>query len=345
MISSVASRSSFRAVKRFVLRFGLACAALFTLVNTMPASWLARPLNCFTAYFTGVILSLIGITAKINGVMVSHGGFSIRIITECTAVFVAILFGSFVFAYPATFRHKLQGMLIGIPFLFVANQLRILSIFLVGLKSLTFFQYAHVYIGQIVMVLLVILTTMFWLRSLLIVSPADTPLTFAGRFAAYSILLFPLWLLAAEHFVFANLHLVKWIRSLFGLTTAIPKELKIYPDTFNTFHFPGFIALILATRSVPWPNKPKGGIFGLLVLSATYLFFLLQKTAFLSTQNTSSVVPFVVSVLLNQWVLPFSLWLVIVRKEIFFPRGIKFCPICGERKTGLKDHIRAKHGE
>jgi hypothetical protein len=56
-------------------------------------------------------------------------------------------------------------------------------------------------------------------------------------------------------------------------------------------------------------------------------------------------IPFIALILINQWILPFGLWIAIVRKEIFKPGGIYKCPICGAEKRGIIEHIRTKHGE
>jgi hypothetical protein len=83
----------------------------------------------------------------------------------------------------------------------------------------------------------------------------------------------------------------------------------------------------------------------MLLLWAVYFLFLLLKTLLFSLNIKSAEIPFVAFLTLNQWILPFGLWMAIVRKEIFKPVGIYKCPICGLEKTGITDHIRGKHGE
>lgn len=118
----------------FVGKFVAACAALFILINIVPKTWF-EPLNIVTADLLGLFLGLTGFSPSVNGVLVTAGGFSVKIITECSAIFVAILFLCFVFAYPVSLRHKIVGCITGVFFLFAVNLLRLLSIFLIGMKN------------------------------------------------------------------------------------------------------------------------------------------------------------------------------------------------------------------
>ena len=304
----------------------------------------AYPLRRHTAEMTAFLLSLIGLTPSVSGVIVSASGFSVQIVSECTAVFVAILFFSFVIAYPTTFKHKFIGLLFGLPVLVGANLLRVVFIFLVGLNFRAMFEYAHVYIGQILMVLLVLLISMLWLRSTVSVAMADRPRQFLTRFIAYSSIPFAIWLYIDKAFVYANLYLVKWLLGIFGLQVAIPQELSLYPHTFNTFHLIAFAALILATRSIDRAKKARSLMLGLAILCAAHFLFRLCYALFVDVHFKYAMQPFIALIIINQWILPFALWLYMVRNELFRRSNRFICPICGEEKTGLAEHMLAKHG-
>jgi exosortase/archaeosortase family protein len=119
----------------FGIKFALMCGILYALANYLPPALFSDPLNRHTAAMAGFLLSLLGLEVAVRDVLIWGQGFSIRIITECTAVFVAILYASFVLAYPATLRQKALGLLYGLPILMVANLLRLVLIYLIGLKS------------------------------------------------------------------------------------------------------------------------------------------------------------------------------------------------------------------
>jgi hypothetical protein len=83
---------------------------------------------------------------------------------------------------------------------------------------------------------------------------------------------------------------------------------------------------------------------GLAILCGVHFFFRLFQVLFLQFKISFAFRPFVALIIINQWILPFALWLFFVRKELF-KKKTTVCPICGEEKFGIVDHIRGKHGE
>jgi exosortase H (IPTLxxWG-CTERM-specific) len=345
MLSNIQSPTHRDGLRKFAIRFGAVAGVLYILFNWLPTSWVADPLSRQTAAMTAFLLGIIGVTSSVSGALVSTPSFAVKIIPECTAIFVATLFSSFVAAYPASLKQKATGLAAGLSFLFAANLLRVLLIFLVGMKSRDLFEIAHVYIGQIVMILLVLLTCMTWLRSMTSVHMQDRPFPFLIRCVAYSSLPFALWLYLDQGFVFANLFLIKSLLHFFGFHVAIPEQLKLYPQTFNTFHLIAFTALILATRSIDPSKKARSLAIGIILLCTTHFLFRLHQVLFLDFHVSWAFRPFVASIIIDQWILPFGLWLFMARNELFKRQGRYICPVCGEEKAGILDHIKAKHEE
>ncbi len=214
-----------RLTSQSALKLILYCALLYSIINCLPPQDVKEPLNLFTAAITGKILNLFGILASVNGTGISHHDFSIRIITECTPVYITILFTSFVLAYASTAKQWVHGILANLPILFVMNLLRIvLMIFIIGLHSATMFQYAHVYIGQIFMGFLVIVAAPAWIRSSIEAKSRDTPMMFLARLIAYSAIPFALWLYLDEPFVYANFILAKKTLAAYGYRINIPEK-------------------------------------------------------------------------------------------------------------------------
>jgi len=338
------SPTDHRAMIAFILRFFMVAGLLYLLFHWLPDPWVAEPLKRHTAQMSAFLLGLFGLHPTVKDVLISANGFSVRMVSECTAIFMAILFLAFVTAYPTSLRNKLVGLALGLPFLTAANLVRIVLIFLVGAHFRPFFEYMHVYIGQVAMVLLVLMICMTWLRSVS-VTLDDRPLAFLVRFVAYSSIPFVVWIYLDQGFVLANMHMVKWLLSLFGLQPTIPETLKLYPHTFNTFHLIAFTALILATRSIDRIQKMRSLVIGLIILCITYFFFRLFYSLFIDLHIKIAGKPFIALIILNQWVLPFALWLFLIRNALFKRKDRFVCPICGQEKTGLAAHIKAKHGE
>jgi len=329
----------------FCLRFLLYCGFLYFLFNWLPSSWVANPISELTAGLAGFLLRVAGVEASVSGVLVSALGFTVKIIPECTAVFVGILFFSFVVAYPASFRQKAIGLIFGLSFLFVSNLLRVLAIILVGVRYRAFFEYAHVYIGQVIMVLLVLSVSMVWLRSVVLVKLEDKPLDFLVRFIGYSSLLFLVWLFLDQGYVFANLLIIKQLLGLFRLKVGIPDELNLHPHTFNTFNLIVFSSLVMATSAIDRRRKNQSLIIGLCVLCGAHFLFRLHQVLYIDMHLQPAKMPYVALIIFNQWVLPFVLWLLMIRNALFKNQALHICPICGEEKKGIVDHILSKHGE
>ena len=74
-------------------------------------------------------------------------------IDECSAIFVFILFSSFVLAYPTSLKNKAIGQIFGIPSLFVVNTLHLAVVFLAGLWRPDLFEHVHVYLWQTIEVI------------------------------------------------------------------------------------------------------------------------------------------------------------------------------------------------
>ena len=98
------------------------------------------------------------------GDMISLKGFQVQIITECTALYSIILFGAVIFSAPASLKSRMAGLLAGIPFLVAANTLRIALVTMIGAKYPALFEPVHVYLAQVVMIILVVGVSLVWLE-------------------------------------------------------------------------------------------------------------------------------------------------------------------------------------
>lgn len=338
-------RTQQEIILRFCLRFILWCGLLYFFMNWVPSPVIADPVNRQTAWMTAVVLGVLGSEPVLNDVFVSAGGFSIKIITECSAIFAAILFFSFIMAYPATVRQKLTGLCFGLPFLFSVNLIRIVTVFYTGMKFRPLFEVFHAYIGQIIMIFLVLMASMVWLNSIVHIKTKDRPPAFMMRFIAWSGLPFLTWLYLDEVFVMAHFYLIKGILGVWNYSVDIPEKLEMYPHTFNSFNMVAFTSLILATNSVNRIKKVKSLCIGLFILCCTFFLFKLHQILFIDFHIGYAFRPFIALIIINQWILPFVLWLYLMGKEIFKRKGIYECPICGAEKVGIIDHIRNKHGK
>jgi exosortase H (IPTLxxWG-CTERM-specific) len=79
----------------------------------------------------------------------------------CNAINVTILLWAAVLAFPAPWRHKLLGVAAGSLIIQAINILRFISLFYIGLYSMKWFDFAHAYLWESLLVLDTMVV--FWL--------------------------------------------------------------------------------------------------------------------------------------------------------------------------------------
>lgn len=284
----------------------------------MMTGWLSDsfflPLNEYTAILSCFFLNSFGIKTAVNGVYLTLPGFNVKIITECSALFLIILYGCFVVSYPAPLKTKLYGLLIGSPVLFGINVLRIVLVSLSGMRSPELFEYVHVYLGQVMMIGLVVIVCMMWLRISVMVETKDTTFLFIVRVVICTILLFFIWLYLHKVYVEMNGQIAQYIFSLFHYNFAVATDLPVYPNTFNIILF---TALVLATLSVSWEKKGFALVIGLFFLASTDILFRICNIMYFVFKSPVALKSAIFLKIINQYFFPVALWLILVRTSYF----------------------------
>jgi exosortase/archaeosortase family protein len=234
----------------------------------------------------------------------------VRIIPECTPLFVVILYVSFIASYPADWKHRGRGLLLGIPVLIAANLLRLALLISLGVKYPGLFEAGHVYLGQFVMVFLVILVSMVWIRQIHEPQWSSGPLAFLIRFFALSPLFFFAWLYLNKGYVMLGDRLISFAFGLFNYRLVIPRTHDLY---FHTFNLAVFCSLMLSTRSVSSPVRIRALAAGVLLLSCMHLLIRLGNVL-----ATGFGIPPAIGIanalhLFGMFALPLLLWLGSIR--------------------------------
>jgi archaeosortase B (VPXXXP-CTERM-specific) len=121
-------------------------------------------LNAATADVTGFFLKLLGMTTRVSETIVSLPNFSVEVVGECTGLYEMLIFLAAMVAYPAGWKKKLIGAVLGIPFLYAINIVRMIFIMVVGNWSPKTFDFMHLYFWQVAMILIIVSTWVLWIE-------------------------------------------------------------------------------------------------------------------------------------------------------------------------------------
>lgn len=318
------------------LRFGIVGGIFIVVMVSLPDRFWA-PLNHATALMTGFLLSLAGAAPAVRETTITLNGFRAQVITECSGLYLVLLFLAFVLTYPAPAKARVTGILFGIPFLNAANIARLAGVVAIGAWRPALFDYAHVYLAQVMMVMLVCVTCLAWLRWASGARTGDTPFDFLARFVAVASVLFILWLPMHRAYVALLDRVVIFLFSLVDFVLFIPIRPEIYHHTLSLVVF---TALVLASRNVGMRRRIKGLAAGLSLLVSVHILFRVTHVL-LTAWHMESVLPVHYTIhAVNQYLLPVFLWLAVTRGGKTPP----VCPLCGAEKVGLVHHIIAVHG-
>lgn len=116
-----------------------------------------------TASICGGILNLFFADVSVAGRYLSFQGFSVEIIEECTGIFEMLIFLAALISYPASWRSKLIGFLLGIPTLYAFNVIRIAVLAIVGAHYYKLFDFMHLYFWQATLILMITTVWVLWI--------------------------------------------------------------------------------------------------------------------------------------------------------------------------------------
>ncbi len=140
----------------------LGCEVLYyaVLVDSDPLVYYLRGL----AFVAGKILWVLGFDASVNHTLVTTEGFAVQIAHGCDAIQICALYSSAVIAFPARLRPKLRGLALGIGWLQLLNQLRIVSLVLIGRYYETIFEDAHYTVWPTFLIVITVVSWIVWVR-------------------------------------------------------------------------------------------------------------------------------------------------------------------------------------
>ena len=122
------------------------------------------PFQKFMVKIVGGLISASGLQAIQNDVYITLKNGQWVMTPECTALSALIVFVAFVIVYPSSLKSKGIAVLAGIPFLIIANTIRL---FTLAWATELFAKYAHLahdYIWQVVFLILIAVMWLIWIE-------------------------------------------------------------------------------------------------------------------------------------------------------------------------------------
>jgi exosortase H (IPTLxxWG-CTERM-specific) len=154
---------------RFFVLFTVMLIGLFTLEILQPAEeYVILPFTSFIADVSVWILQVFdeNVESYKNVIRNSITGFGVRIERGCNGVEAVIILFAAIFSFPAPFKNKIIGFVIGFFAIQLLNLIRIISLFYLGQWNQVAFMWFHLYLWQALIILDALVVWLIWLRTL-----------------------------------------------------------------------------------------------------------------------------------------------------------------------------------
>jgi exosortase H (IPTLxxWG-CTERM-specific) len=154
---------------RFFIIFSVLLIGLFTLEILQPAEkYIILPFTSMVADISVWIVQVFdeNVIATGNVIRDKVSGFGVRIERGCNGLEAVIILFSAIFAFPAPFKNKLIGFVIGFFAIQILNLVRIISLYYLGQWNYAAFEWFHLYLWQALIILDALVVWLIWLRTL-----------------------------------------------------------------------------------------------------------------------------------------------------------------------------------
>lgn len=154
-------------MRRFAILFAAILVVLFALELSPPGQAVVRPWTAFIASASSALTHLFDpdATAQGNVLYSARSGFAVRIEAGCNGVEAMLVLLAGILAFPAAARWKLLGLVAGFVAIQSLNVVRIVSLYYVGQWDAQWFEWAHLYLWQSLIMLDALVVWLLWIRN------------------------------------------------------------------------------------------------------------------------------------------------------------------------------------
>ena len=150
---------------RFFLLFLLLQGLMFTAELTRPVQQhLVIPFTEGIARTSAWLIQRFDDRVHTYGVVIRDldTGFAVAIQAGCNGVEATLLLWAAMLAFPATWRARFLGLVVGMLTIQILNQARIISLFYLGQWNQTAFEWAHLYLWPALIILDALVVFLVW---------------------------------------------------------------------------------------------------------------------------------------------------------------------------------------
>lgn len=159
----LAQLAKFRRELTFIAIFVALLGGGFTLISLQPVNdSVIEPFTAGIAKASGMTLNLIGQKITMKGTQIRNEKFGVNVRNGCNGVETMIIFVAAVLAFPATWKARGIGLVLGVLAIQAVNLVRVVALFLTGAYFPQFFDSSHTVIWQTIVILFGVLLWIFW---------------------------------------------------------------------------------------------------------------------------------------------------------------------------------------
>jgi exosortase H (IPTLxxWG-CTERM-specific) len=153
---------------RFLVLFPLSLGIGFALLQIPFVDAAIVRFTGSLVHISAALIHLFRGAAIVSGPVLTSpvNGFSVQVENGCNAINVTILLWAAILVYPAPWREKFKGLAIGTLALHALNIVRIITLFYLGQYNRTWFDFAHLYLWECLIVIDTL--AIFWAWAILV---------------------------------------------------------------------------------------------------------------------------------------------------------------------------------
>lgn len=154
-------------MRPFAIRFAVILLALFAFELTPPGQALVKPWTAFVASASSAAIRAFDGDAESSGVVLRSRstGFAISIQAGCNGVEALLVLAAAMLAWPASWRQRVAGLVLGAVAIQALNLARVVSLFYLGQWNREWFDWAHLYAWQALIMLDALIVWLLWIRN------------------------------------------------------------------------------------------------------------------------------------------------------------------------------------